>query len=75
MHKDKRAKVGTGGSSGKTAVMGMPERGGKVDTQVIQNPTRQTLKDHFMGTVDQTAKLLTDGHKGSDGMSFYCQAS
>ncbi len=73
MHKGKRGKVGTGGSTGKVAVMGMLERGGKVVTQVINAPTRQTIKDHIMGTVDQTSTLYTDGHSGYDGMSFYHQ--
>jgi transposase-like protein len=74
MHKEQRAKVRTG-TMGKITVMGMLERGGKVVANVIQNPTRQTLRDNILGTVDETAKLFTDAHSGYDGLSFHYQHS
>lgn len=70
----RKQKIGGGtGSTGKTIVMGMLERGGKVVTRVIDKPTKQTLRDEIMGTVDETSKLFTDGHTGYDDMSFYYQ--
>jgi transposase-like protein len=72
MHASKRTRAKTG-TMGKVAVMGMLERGGKVVTRVIGNPTRQVLRDQILGTVDETAKLFTDGHSGYDGLGFYYQ--
>lgn len=53
--------------------MGMLERGGKVLTNIVQLPTKQNLRDQILGTVDKTSKLITDGHSGYNGMSFYYQ--
>jgi transposase-like protein len=72
MHPEKRARVKTG-TMGKTAVMGMLERGGKVQAKVIDKPDRKTLQREVKGRVDGTAKLYTDGHSGYDGLGFYYQ--
>lgn len=38
---------GTGAGSGKTVVMGLRERGGKVVTKRIEKPGAKTLKGHI----------------------------
>jgi transposase-like protein len=62
MHKSK--KIGKGfekrGIVGKTVVMGMLERGGKVTTKVIQERDKQTLHGHVRDCVNEGASVFTD---------------
>lgn len=75
MHLAKRKKLGldgyVGGTVGKTIVMGMLERGGKVKTRVIGRITRSTMRNEINKTVHGHSKLFSDGNRAYDDMSFY----
>ena len=48
---------------GKTVVLGMTERGGRVRSRVVPDATRETLENAIREEVDvENSKLLTDGH-------------
>jgi transposase-like protein len=75
MHKDKReaAITGTGGKD-KTAVMGLLERGGKVQTTVVANRKKRTLQNLVKSHVKAGAALYTDAlasYEGLDGEFFH----
>lgn len=67
MHKSKRP-VGTGysgkmaGGMGKTIVVGMLERNGRVKAQVVQDRTRQTLHALANENIAPGSELITDEH-------------
>lgn len=48
------------GAEGKTIVMGLKERGGKIKTQVIDNVKRETLRDVVLENVEKGAVVSTD---------------
>lgn len=76
MHRSRRNAIGVEkmiGGAGKTIVLGMLERGGKVVTHVIKNPTRKTMVKHLTRHIDGYSALFTDGHRGYDDMGFYFQ--
>lgn len=61
MHTAKRKKVITGrGATGKTVVMGMLERGGKVKTHVIAEHDKKTLHGKIADHVEPGTELMTD---------------
>lgn len=60
MHRDKRGKLGGTGGSGKTAVMGLLERNGKVRAKVINDAKRETLHGEVRQHVEAGAELFTD---------------
>ena len=60
MHENKRKHIGTGGNSGKIAVMGLLERHGEVRTHVVADVGMQTLQGHIHRNVEQGATLYTD---------------
>jgi transposase-like protein len=64
MHKAQRiAKYGKGGahpSLGKTTVLGMVERGGRVNAQVVESTKRRTLQSYVRDIVDEGASVYTD---------------
>jgi hypothetical protein len=63
MHRHVRErKITGGGPSGKTVVMGLPERGGYVRSAVIPNRESETLKPIIEQNVDNKAELFTDAH-------------
>jgi transposase-like protein len=78
MHKDKREQRAKGrGGIGKTIVLGMLERGGRVKAKVIANNNRETLhrevREHVSPVTKGSAKdhvthLYTDGHAGYQGL-------
>ncbi|PZR73825.1 MAG: IS1595 family transposase [Chthoniobacterales bacterium] len=61
MHSEKRkAKIQGRGVSGKTVVMGMLQRGGKVRTAVIEDRNKPTLHGHVEANVAPGASVFTD---------------
>lgn len=69
MHKWKREQKITGrGSVGKTAVMGIIEREGKVSAKVIDDLTKKTLHGEIKATVEKGASLFTDEWKSYRGL-------
>jgi transposase-like protein len=60
MHKNKRAKVIKRGPSGKTIVVGVLERGGKVRAEVVGNRERQTVQAVVRHNVEPGSELSTD---------------
>ena len=69
MHRAKReAKIKGRGSVGKTAVMGLLERKGRVMAKVIANTTRETLHGEIKDKVEQGANLFTDEWRSYQGL-------
>ena len=61
MHSAKRREKILGrGVSGKTVVMGMLKRGGKVKTAVIENRDKETLQGHVHANVHVGSNVFTD---------------
>jgi transposase-like protein len=60
MDKTKRAKVMKRGPSGKTIVVGVLERGGKVRTEVVENRERQAVQTIVRDHVAKGSELYTD---------------
>lgn len=61
MHKHKReAKIKGRGSVGKTAVMGLLERKGRVLAKVIESTDRETLHAEVKNNVEKDSNLFTD---------------
>jgi transposase-like protein len=67
MHKNKRAKVGTGGV-GKTIVMGMLERGGRVKAGRITGTDSPTLHGQIHKHVEPGSRVYTDAWRGYNGL-------
>jgi transposase-like protein len=69
MHVRKRMALGkmTGGE-GKTVVLGMLERGGKVRTRVVPNREGVTLQPIIREHVKGGAKIMSDEHAGYNGL-------
>jgi transposase-like protein len=72
MHKSRRAAriTGTGGK-GKTAVMGILERGGKVRTKVVGNTKKGTLQKEIREHVLAGSALFTDALKSYEGLDAF----
>ena len=73
MHKAKRMRLGafngmTGGS-GKTIVMGMLQRGGKVKAHVIPERKRKLMHGIIEATVEKGAIVMTDEHTVYSGLN------
>jgi transposase-like protein len=71
MHAVKRAQVvkGTGGiASGKSAVLGMVQREGKIHRRVITDVSANTLKGAIRELVDTQARVITDEHRSYIGL-------
>ena len=62
-----RGKRGRGGS-GKTPVIGLLKRGGKVFTAIVENCSRQELMPIVKGQVLSQSTVYTDGWKSYDGL-------
>ena len=56
------------GASGKTPVIGLLKRGGKVFTQIVENCSKQELMPIIKGQVLTEATVYTDGWKSYDGL-------
>ena len=56
------------GASGKTPVIGLLKRGGKVFTQIVENCSKAALVPIIKGQVLSEATVYTDGWKSYDGL-------
>ena len=56
------------GASGKTPVIGLLKRGGRVFTNVVQNCSKAELEPIIRGRVLSEATIYTDGWKAYDGL-------
>ena len=56
------------GASGKTPVIGLLKRGGKVFTSVVKNCSKAELEPIIRGQVLSQASIYTDGWKACDGL-------
>jgi transposase-like protein len=69
MHKAKREAIIQGrGSVGKTAVMGMLERKGRVLAKVIERTDRETLHTEVKNNVEKDSNLFTDEWRSYRGL-------
>ncbi|XUX01016.1 MAG: IS1595 family transposase [Dehalogenimonas sp.] len=59
------------GAKGKTPVVGIVERKGKIATKVVGNCKSSTLQPFVNKHVDWHTKLFTDDYEAYDGLSFY----
>ena len=67
-HEHKRAHAGRG-AAGKTAVMGLRERGGRVLALPVQSTDKETLQNVIFDNVATGSTLFTDEHKAYTGLS------
>ena len=56
------------GASGKTPVIGLLKRGGRVFTEIVENCSKQALMPIIKGQVLSAATIYTDGWKSYDGL-------
>ena len=56
------------GAGGKTPVIGLLKRGGKVFTEIVENCSRQALMPIIKGQVFSEATVYADGWKSYDGL-------
>jgi transposase-like protein len=70
MHKSDRERKGIKGSgmSGKTPVLGMIERGGRVKAEVVPDVRRKTLRPRVTDNVEVGSALYTDALKSYTGL-------
>lgn len=66
-HANKKQNAGRG-TVGKTAVMGMRERGGRVIAKPVANTSVETLQGEIHANVEHGATLHTDEHAGYAGI-------
>ena len=66
-HESKKLNAGRG-AVGKTAVMGMRERGGRVIAKPVANTSADTLQGEIHANIEHGATLHTDEHKGYFGI-------
>ena len=74
MHKAKREAIGGRGVSGKTAVLGMVERGGRVRAKVVRHTDAKTLLPEIRNTVEAGTLVHSDEaavYNGLDGMGYW----
>lgn len=69
-HRNKRLNAGRG-AVGKTAVMGIKQRGGKVRARVANDTTAATLQGHINKNVEKGSILCTDEHRSYQGIEDY----
>ena len=70
MHKHKREAIIQGrGSVGKTAVMGLLERKGRVLAKVIERTDRETLHAEVKANVEKDSNLFTDEWRSYRGLN------
>lgn len=69
-HADKKLNAGRG-AVGKTAVLGMRERNGKVHAVVVENTTSETIQGEVKKAVEKGSVLYTDEHRSYVGIVGY----
>ncbi len=75
-HGDKKSRAGRG-TVGKTAVLGMRERGGNVKAMPVANTDKVTLQSNIHDAVESGSTIYTDEHGGYIGLDgeFYDHSS
>src|ERR1039458_8625798 len=69
MHKDAHERKGINGpTGGKTAVLGMIERGGRVKAEVVPDTKRKTLRPRVIDAVEVESSLYTDQSRSYTGL-------
>ncbi len=66
MHRAKREKLGGRGTAGKTPVLGMVERKGRVVTKVVSDVSRETLLPNIREKILPSSIIYTDEHSSYD---------
>lgn len=77
INKPESKRGGRRGTVGKTAVMGIRERGGRTIAKVIENRTIQTIQGEIHANVEVGSTVYTDAHiaySGLDGLFFTHEA-
>jgi hypothetical protein len=72
-HEANKLRLGRG-SVGKTAVLGLRQRGGKTIAFPIQNTDKETLQGAILEHVEIGSQVMTDeasGYQGMDGLFYY----
>jgi transposase-like protein len=69
-HADKKLHAGRG-AIGKTAIMGIKQRGGKIKAKPIGDTTAKTLHGEIKKVVTPCATVYTDDHRGYQGLLDY----
>jgi transposase-like protein len=75
-HESKKLRMGRG-SVGKTAVVGLRERGGRTIAFPVENTDKEALQGAVLDNVEIGSKVMTDeasGYQGMDGL-FYSHAT
>jgi transposase-like protein len=70
MHKAERKRKGIngGGMGGKTPVLGMVERGGRVQAEVVPNVKKDTLRPRVVSSIEVGSSIYTDALKSYTGL-------
>ncbi len=66
-HSNKKLRAGRG-AVGKTAVMGLKQRGGKVKAMPIESADKTTLQSNIHDNVETGSTIYTDEHRGYIGV-------
>ena len=69
-HESKKQKLGRG-TVGKTAVLGMRERGGRVKAKTLTNVNGITLHESIHENIEGGSEIHTDEHLGYQGLGYY----
>src|SRR5271157_856341 len=67
-HEAKKLRAGRG-TVGKTAVMGLRERGGRTAAMTVENTDRETLQNAIFDNVEIGSTLMTDEHSAYAGLN------
>ena len=68
MHKSSRAKISKFNNWGKTPVLGLLERDGKVRAAVAPNRKKRHIQPNIIANVEPGTKLYTDDYPGYDSL-------
>jgi transposase-like protein len=69
-HENKKQRLGRG-TVGKTAVLGMREKGGRLRTKVLNSVDGVTLQESIHHSVEGGSEIHTDEHEGYQGLGYY----
>lgn len=67
-HESKKLKAGRG-STGKTVVMGLRQRGGRTVAMTVENRDKETLQNAIFDNVEIGSMLMTDEHAAYSGLN------
>ena len=69
-HESKKQKLGRG-TVGKTAVIGMRERGGRTKAKALKSVSGMTLHESIHANIEGGSEIHTDEHLGYSGLGYY----